>query len=161
MLPVGTLAELINNTLFMSPSPIGKHQRVITRLMVRIGSFVEAHDLGDLFTAPLDVFLDETDNAVQPDILFIAKANQHIVDENGTVHGVPDLVIEVLSAGNKNHDLVVKKELYERFGVKEYWIVDPEELTSQGFSLLNQRFEPIGKFQSKIVSRLLGHTFSF
>jgi Uma2 family endonuclease len=64
---------------------------------------------------------------VQPDIVFIAKENLSIIQEH--IHGVPDLIIEVLSEGNKSHDLKTKKELYEKFGVKEYWIIHPEEQT--------------------------------
>ena len=91
MLPEGTLAELIDGILYMSPSPIDSHQRAVTRLVGQMYLFVEKNDLGEIFTAPFDVYLDEHSNAVQPDILFIAKENLNIVRSH--VHGVPDLII--------------------------------------------------------------------
>src|SRR5688572_26467725 len=100
MLPEGTLAEVIDNTLYMSPAPIGKHQRLLMKLLTRLSSFVNENNLGELFVAPFDVYLDETANAVQPDIFFISKAKVDIVDNEGYVHGVPDLIIEILSPGN-------------------------------------------------------------
>jgi len=64
MLPEGTLAEIIDNRLYMSPSPIGKRQRLITKLTLQLGNYIELKSLGDLFIAPFDVFLDEEENAV-------------------------------------------------------------------------------------------------
>src|SRR5574337_107390 len=110
MLPEGTQAELINNRLYMSPSPIGKHQRILRTLFRSIDTFSSKGKLGEVFFAPFDVFLDETENAVQPDLIFIASANLHIVDDDGVIHGVPDLLIEVLSPGNSDHDTIIKKE---------------------------------------------------
>jgi Uma2 family endonuclease len=77
MLPEGTLAELIDGILYMSPSPIDSHQRAVTRLVGQMYLFVEKNDLGEIFTAPFDVYLDEHSNAVQPDILFLFSALQH------------------------------------------------------------------------------------
>ena len=126
LLPEGTLAEIIENKLYMSPTPVTKHQRIISKLLSGLYVFVNKDDKGEVFTAPFDVFLDEESNAVQPDIIFVSKENSKIIDEETTIHGVPDLLIEILSPGNRKHDLVTKKDLYEKFGVKEYWIIDPE-----------------------------------
>src|SRR5438105_4567114 len=104
MLPEGTLAELIDNRLFMSPSPIGRHQRLITRLAIQIGNFIEQKKLGEIFVAPFDVYLDEEENAVQPDLIFVAAKNLSIVNDDDVIHGVPDLLIEILSPGNPEHD---------------------------------------------------------
>jgi Uma2 family endonuclease len=74
-------------------------------------------------------------NAVQPDIIVVLKKNEKIINKRGHIHGVPDLLVEILSEGNEEHDLVRKKKLYERFGVKEYWVIDPESKVDTVFSL--------------------------
>src|SRR5690349_2975770 len=109
MLPEGTLAELIDNRLFMSPGRIGKHQRVLRNLFRVFDEFVRVKKLGEVFFAPFDVYLDEEENAVQPDLIFISSKNLSIVDDDGVIHGVPDLLIEVLSPGNPEHDTIIKK----------------------------------------------------
>ncbi len=159
MLPEGTLAEVIDNQLFMSPSPTGKHQRVLTKLFLRIGLFIEQNGLGEVFAAPFDVFLDEERNAVQPDFFFVSKDNLSIVDNEGTVHGVPDLIIEILSPGNKTFDQVTKKELYERYGVKEYWTIDPGTRETKGYTLVGSKYQIITSSAGRISSHLLKAEF--
>ncbi len=159
MLPEGTLAEVIENTLYMSPTPTGNHQRVSRLLLTQIDQHVTSHDLGEMFGAPFDVYLNEDANAVQPDLFFIAKKNLGIFDPKGHIHGIPDLVIEILSPGNRKHDEVIKKNLYEKFGVKEYWIVDPDTREFTGFTLSNQKFALIEKSTGTMRSILLNETF--
>ncbi len=161
MLPEGTLAEIIDNRLYMSPSPIGKRQRLITKLTLQLGNYIELKSLGELFVAPFDVFLDEEENAVQPDLIFVSASNVSIVDDEGVIHGVPDLLIELLSPGNPTHDTVTKKELYEKFGVKEYWIVDPATKATIGYTLSGGVYRKIESEAGKINSILLGNSFSF
>ena len=84
--------------------------------------YAEEKEIGEVYTAPFDVYLDEHVNAVQPDIVFVSAAKLSIIDRY--IHGVPDLIVEVLSDGNEDHDRIRKKALYERFGVSEYWIID-------------------------------------
>jgi Uma2 family endonuclease len=115
--------------------------------------------LGEIFTAPFDVYLDEHSNAVQPDILFIAKENLNIV--RGHVHGVPDLIIEILSEGNSEHDMVRKRNLYEKSGVKEYWIIHPTTKAVIGYQLRGASFNELETTRGKINSQLLNNTFSF
>ena len=158
-LPTGTLAEVIENTLYMSPTPTSNHQRMIVKLVTQIAPWVGSENKGEVFVAPLDVYLDNEDNAVQPDILFIAKENLNIVKENGHVHGIPDLIIEILYPGNRSHDLVVKKNLYEKFGVPEYWIVDPLTGQTSGYQLKEGRYTLIMEDSSIISSPLLQKTF--
>jgi Uma2 family endonuclease len=161
MLPEGTLAEVIDNTLYMSPTPITSHQRTVKRLSIEMDRFLTSESLGELFFAPFDVFLDENANAVQPDILVILHENRHIIDEASSIHGVPDLIIEVLSQGNKKHDLITKKQLYEKFGVKEYWVVDPIEKEAIGYELTGQSYVEFFKGMSTLKSNLLNKSFSF
>ncbi len=115
--------ELLNGNLMMVPAPNMKHQKVLGRLYLELGNFAKEHGLGDVYVAPCDVVLSDTD-VVQPDLLFISRAREHTVTEEN-VRGAPDLVIEILSASTADRDLGYKHELHGRHGVPEYWIVDP------------------------------------
>src|SRR4030067_2751798 len=117
--------ELINGDLLMTPSPIPNHQRVSGKLEFILRKFITENNLGEVFYAPCDVCLDN-ENVVQPDILFISKDRLGIIGEKN-VQGAPTLAIEILSESTAYRDLVQKKKLYSRFGVKEFWIVIPGE----------------------------------
>jgi len=117
--------ELIEGELLMTPSPVPKHQRISGKLEFNLRRFVTENNLGEVFDAPCDVYLDN-ENVVQPDILFISKDRLHIIGEKN-IQGAPDLVIEIISENSAYRDMVQKKSLYARSGVKEYWIVIPEE----------------------------------
>lgn len=158
-LPEGTLAQLVENNIVMSPSPLFRHQKVLDQLYRQLGNFVEKHDLGQTLVAPMDVFLDEK-NVFQPDILFIGKERHHLIEEDG-IHGAPDLVIEILSPSTAHLDKKEKKAVYERCGVREYWLVDPATGDVQGFFNENDNFKEIGKNKGKIHSALLKNTFVF
>jgi Uma2 family endonuclease len=158
MLPEGTLAELIEGTLFMSPSPNRSHQKILGKLFIQLSTL--ATTKGEVYIAPFDVYLDEVSNAVQPDLIFVASSRSSIVREDA-IHGVPDLLIEVLSPGNQKHDLVKKKELYEKFGVKEYWIIDPETRESIGYTFNDDVFVECGRHLGKVASVLLNHDFIY
>ncbi|MCW5910728.1 MAG: Uma2 family endonuclease [Cyclobacteriaceae bacterium] len=159
MLPEGTRAELIDNSLYMSPAPSTKHQDVIVSLASQIYVFTQKKKLGKTFVAPVDVFLNSK-NAFQPDICFISKKNKGIIKEDG-IYGAPDLVVEVLSPGSKKLDLTQKKDVYEAAGVREYWVVDPATKISQGFRLVKGAFVPLKKEKGKLVSVLLKQVFKF
>ncbi|MFZ6013370.1 MAG: Uma2 family endonuclease [Bacteroidota bacterium] len=160
MLPEGTLAELIEGSIYMSPSPNTNHQRITGKLYRLLSDFVEDNSLGEVFSPPYDVYLDEHSNAVQPEVIFVGNKNKRIIKKD-CIHGVPDLLIEGLSKGNKNHDTVRKKQLYEKFGVREYWIVDPETKETMGYSLKNKIYIECGRYRGKIKSVLLDHEFNF
>lgn len=104
--------------------------------------------------------LDKTSNAVQPDITVILKSNPNQIVE-GRFIGVPDLIVEVLLEGNRDHDLITKKALYEKFGVQEYWIVDPETKLALGYSLDKKRFQEIGESIGSMQSNLLQTQIKF
>lgn len=120
--PEGPMVELFNGELFMVPSPNPKHQRISLKLAVIISNHLEKTNLGEIFTAPIDVIFSMK-NVFIPDLVYISKENKHIISEKN-ISGVPDFVIEILSS-NKTNDLINKKNIYEKFGVKEYWIIDP------------------------------------
>ena len=117
--------ELINGELLMTPSPVPNHQRVSGKLEFILRKFITENNLGEVFYAPCDVYLDN-ENVVQPDILFISKDRLGIIGEKN-IQGPPNLVIEIISEHSVYRDMVQKKRLYARFRVKEYWIVIPEE----------------------------------
>ena len=119
--------ELIEGELYMTPSPITNHQRISRKIEFLLDKFVTENELGEIFDAPYDVYFDD-ENVVQPDILFISKDRLNIIGDKN-LQGAPDLVIEILSESNAYRDLIQKKKLYARFGVKEYWIVVPGEKT--------------------------------
>lgn len=156
-LPEGTLAQLIDNNIVMSPSPKFIHQRILNDLILQLGSFIRENQLGQTLIAPMDVYLEER-NIFQPDILFISNENRQIIEEDG-LHGAPDLIIEILSPGTAKYDLTMKKDVYERCGVKEYWIVDPEKKSAQGYYLEDNRFHEIEGNGPAIQSKLLNTTF--
>jgi Uma2 family endonuclease len=161
MLPEGTLAELIDNQIYMSPTPLFKHQKTIQSIFKELDKIVEEKGKGSIIVAPFDIKLDKTQNSVQPDIIVILKNNPNQVTEDGRYTGVPDLLIEVLSPSNKEHDLIKKKDLYEKFGVQEYWIVDPDTKLAIGFSLIDNLYMRIGEEIGKMKSPLLKADFVF
>jgi len=115
--------EIIEGELLMVPAPSSFHQWYSHNLEILLTEFVREHDLGYVFDAPIDVILSP-DNVVQPDILFIAKTRREIIQERG-IFGPPDLVVEIVSPSSVHRDYHAKQKLYERFGVREYWLVDP------------------------------------
>lgn len=161
MLPEGTLAELIDNQIYMSPAPLFKHQKTIQSIFKELDKIVEEKGKGSIIVAPFDIKLDKTQNFVQPDIIVILKNNPNQVTEDGRYTGVPDLLIEVLSPSNKEYDLIKKKDLYEKFGVQEYWIVDPDTKLVIGFSLSSNLYKKISEEIGKIKSPLLSSEFTF
>lgn len=124
LLPEDRRYEIIDGEPFMTPSPKTFHQRIILRLAELINDFVKKGNLGEVFIAPYDVVLSKHD-IVQPDIIFVSKERSNIITELN-IQGSPDMVIEILSPSTKERDLVLKRKLYAAFGIKEYWIVDPE-----------------------------------
>ena len=161
MLPEGTLAELINGQLYMSPTPSPRHQRLVGKLFRKLSRFIEDNDLGEILLSPTDVYLDEEANAVQPDLLFISKNSDLKIIEDRPIYGVPDLVIEILSPSNNQYDLTTKKNLYEKFGVTEYWIIDPFDKSAHVYQLQNKTYQLTGKDTGKVYSPLFQHAFEF
>lgn len=117
--------EYIDGIVYMSPSPSTKHQRISSKLLIKIGNYLEGKKC-EVFSAPYDIELKKEDvegtRVVIPDLSVIC-------DENGFTEnkyiGVPSLIVEILSPSNQAHDLVTKLNLYMKYGVKEYWIVNP------------------------------------
>ena len=151
----GKRYEVINGELIMAPSPITIHQMINMSLSARLFNYVKENELGTILTAPLDVVLNET-NVYQPDIIFISRERKEIITEKN-ISGAPDLVIEILSPSTAYYDLFDKKEQYEKFGVKEYWIVDPMRQWIEVYQLKEGKFNLVQKLQKqgKLRSELL------
>jgi Uma2 family endonuclease len=124
MLPEGTLCEVIDNTLYMSPSPTTDHQDILGDIFLEIGAKCKKHKLGKVFLSPCDVYLDNDQNVVQPDLLFIKEERRSIIAKKGIL-GSPDFVIEILS-GNFKLDKETKLNLYQRNAIPEYFIIEPD-----------------------------------
>jgi Uma2 family endonuclease len=120
----GMRHEIIDGIHYVTPSPARRHQDLSVRLTVAIGSHLKDHPgAGRLYHAPFDTIFTRWD-VVEPDLLFIAGDQLNILTD-ANVQGAPALVIEILSPGTKKRDLGVKRQLFDRGGVREYWIVDP------------------------------------
>ena len=136
--------ELLDGELVMTPAPLTAHQRVDMRLGSLLHTFVDEEDLGEVFPAPTDVVLSDTD-VVQPDLLFVSKERARIItDEN--IRGAPDLVVEILSPSTAERDRTFKRALYARHAVKEYWLVDPETRAIMILLLGGDGFETVGTY---------------
>jgi len=140
-LPEGTLAELIDGEIFMSVAPRVPHQGVILNLAMALTVFAHPRRLGRVVLSPMDVHLPSGD-IVEPDLIFVRRENLAIIQD--WVRGVPDLLVEVLSPSHPERDLIVKRDLYARNGVGEYWIVDPADRSVQILKLSGNRYEPAG-----------------
>ena len=131
--------ELLDGELIMVSSPNIPHQRTEMELAFRVIGFVKRHDLGVVLFAPTDVILSDTD-VVQPDLLFVSHERAHIIAHNA-IHGAPDLVVEILSPSTAQRDLTVKRRLYAKHGVKEYWQVNIDERRVTVLSLGDNDYE--------------------
>jgi Uma2 family endonuclease len=120
----GQRHEILDGEHSVSPAPTPFHQAVSGALYARLWLFARQHGLGRVYAAPLDVLFSVHDIA-QPDLVFISSERARIIGDKN-VQGAPDLVVEVLSPSTRWKDEDFKLGLYERSGVREYWLVDPE-----------------------------------
>ena len=120
----GKRHELIDGEHFVTASPNLKHQLVVGQLHLAIASWLEVHPIGRITLAPFDVIFSNID-VVEPDLLFIRAGREADILTSQGVRGAPDLVIEVASKSTRARDETLKRRLYERAGVVEYWVVDP------------------------------------
>jgi Uma2 family endonuclease len=147
--------EIIDGQLLMAPAPDTLHQDWSRELFLLIHDHVKKNKLGKVFFAPVDVVLD-SENTVQPDIVFIATANLGIVQKRA-IFGTPDLAVELISPSTIRRDRYDKKRLYARFALKEYWIGDPANQTlevlkfQRGDYELHSRAERKGKLTSLVL----------
>ena len=134
-LPEGEPVELIRGRFVVSPSPNVLHQTIVGVLFELLFAASKKSG-GKTIVSPMDVILSD-DTILQPDLLYIAKSRRHIIKQR--VEGPPDLVIEIVS-GTSRRDRIEKLDLYAKYGVAEYWIVDPQAQHIEFLLNENDRF---------------------
>ena len=121
----GKRHEIIDGEHYVTPSPRPRHQVLLGNLHLLIASWLEANPIGRVFLSPLDVVMSNVD-IVEPDLLYLSNARAVATLTEIHIRGVPELLVEIASPGTRRRDDGIKRRLYERAGVTEYWIVDPE-----------------------------------
>jgi Uma2 family endonuclease len=147
--------ELIQQKLCIYPNPIATEPEIVSNIVFMMLQIVEKKRRGELLFAPFDVVLDEY-NVVQPAVAFVIYSRRKIVKEN-VIRGVPDLVLEIVSSTESVQEREQKRELYEKFGVKEYWEVRPDRKRIEVEILQDGRFVPFVKARrnGKVKSHIL------
>jgi len=134
----GKRYEIVEGDCFMSPAPRTRHQDISGNLFSLLKVYFKGTKKGRVFAAPTDVILSDT-NIVQPDLLVILAARTFMITEKN-IQGAPDIVIEIISETSRKTDEITKKKLYERHGVLEYWIVDPDLALVKIYRLTDGRY---------------------
>jgi Uma2 family endonuclease len=129
LLPDDKRYEIVAGELLVVPAPYLNHQRILREMGTALTIYARHQGIGEVFYAPCDVVLS-LENVVQPDLVFVANERRGILTA-ANVQGPPDLVLEILSEATKQRDLEVKRKLYAKYGVREYWIADPVAQTVQ------------------------------
>jgi Uma2 family endonuclease len=139
MLEEGAPFQLINNDLVMSPAPIPEHQIISGRLFNAISYFLaQTNNNGIAIYSPVDVYFDEG-NIIQSDLIYIAENRKGIIQKR--IEDAPDMVIEILSPSNAYYNLRQKKDIYQKYGVPEYIIVDPIALSLELHTLKDESYQ--------------------
>ena len=145
----GRIHELIDGDHYVSPAPGTRHQRISRHIQFQLYEQLELPGLAEVFNAPTDVHLSEVD-VVQPDIVVIDASRRHIISPQ-KINAAPELVIEILSRTTASRDESLKRDLYQKVGVPEYWIVDPEKNEVRAWRLnAAGAYEPAGVFGERI-----------
>ena len=127
----GRRHEVIDGDHYVNPAPSTNHQRFSRRIQFQLYDQIEETGRGEVFNAPTDLQLTDHD-IVQPDLIVIMRERRLIITPT-KIKGTPDLIVEILSPSTEKNDCILKKELYERLRVPEYWIVDPDEHSVEQF----------------------------
>ncbi len=158
-LPEGTLCQLINDKLIMSPAPAILHQQILNEINIGISFFLRKNPFGKILIAPVDIHFSKQ-NILQPDLLFVKNENLEIIKPKG-VFGSPDIIIEILSPSTSQLDFEEKKLVYERFGVPEYFIVDPNSKFVYTWFFNGKKYEEQEPLEGKIKSLMLQTEIAF
>ena len=151
--------ELINGALMRKQAPTSKHQTAVLSIASAFKVLTIEKQNGFAFTSPIDVFFDKYNNT-QPDVLFIKKERDFLIDPTNGIVGAPDIIVEVISPSSVKTDKKDKKALYLEFGVKEFWLVDPIYQTLMLYVLdndqyvLKQELFSEGKIESSVLPEL-------
>ena len=159
--------ELFDGEIMKRSAPSLIHQRISRKLLGKMDAYIEEKKLGEIFSAPVDLNLDEH-NAFQPDLAFISKERSFLIEDDDYIKGAPDLVVEIISPGTVKKDRVIKKNLCERFAIREYWLVDPLNKGIEIYIMQEDKYvlhdlqEINGKISSTVLTGFeleLGHIF--
>jgi Uma2 family endonuclease len=134
----GRRYEIHDGELAVTPAPGTRHQRSSGHLYYLLRQHVETHSLGEVFYAPLDVILSET-TVVQPDLVYLDPTRRALVSERG-IEGPPTLAAEIVSPSTTRMDRTTKRQLYARYGVPYYWIVDPAARAVEAYVLAGETY---------------------
>ena len=155
----GERAEIIDGEVFlMAPAPSREHQKVSGEIFRQLANYLEGKRC-EVYQAPFDVRLfekdgdtpEDVDTVVEPDIVVVCDHSK--LDDRGC-KGAPDMVVEILSPSTQRHDRLVKLSLYQRAGVREYWIVSPDDQTVQVLTLSNGLLLPHEVYSRKDVAKV-------
>jgi Uma2 family endonuclease len=144
----GLRHELIDGEHFVSPSPGSAHQLIIGNLHVLLHTFLRDHPTGVVMLAPFDIVFTQYD-VVEPDLVYFSQDRFKAVVGEKNATGAPDLAIEVLSPSSRRRDEVLKRRLYERTGVQEYWVVDPDLEAVKVYRLVEGRYVRAAELSSE------------
>ena len=133
--------ELIDGDLYMSPSPLRLHQRIVLRLAYELQGFLEDHPLGEVNVAPSDVVFSPN-VVLNPDLYYVRNEHRDILKPHGA-SGAPDLCVEILSPSTAKRDVGRKREIYAESGVEEFWVVSPKTQTIDVYRLREKADEPV------------------
>ncbi|MEZ4960219.1 MAG: Uma2 family endonuclease [Saprospiraceae bacterium] len=139
--------ELINGIPVKRSAPFLRHQIASGNLFTYMNVYIKEKKLGRLFSAPVDVYIDDN-NGYQPDIAFVSNERSFLIEGGEFITGVPDIVVEIISPGSIKRDRIDKKENYERYAVKELWFVDPQNQTVEIYVMKEDSFA-LHEFQEK------------
>ncbi len=153
----GKRHELIEGEHRMSPSPRTRHQIVSGNLAALLWNFLKESRRGTLLAAPMDVVLSDLD-VVEPDLVYVSAARANIITEQN-IQGAPDLAVEILSESSRKMDEIVKRKLYERAGIPEYWILDPELDAARVYRLRDGRYVRIAELTREAGDALTSDLF--
>ena len=141
----GRRYEILDGELEVSPAPAPKHQAVSRNLLWIVHGHVQERGLGSVYYAPIDVILTDT-SIVQPDLVFIAAARESIVSSRG-IEGAPDLAVEILSPWSVRRDRVAKAALYARYGIRHYWLADPDARVLEVYETEGAEYRLVGRHE--------------
>jgi Uma2 family endonuclease len=131
--------EILDGELSVTPAPRTQHQRTSGQLHVILANHIRASHLGDIYAAPTDVILAPT-TVVQPDLIYIGNDRRHIVTEPA-IEGAPTLLIEILSPTTHQTDRVTKAQLFARYQVPHYWLIDTDQRTLEAYELARDHYD--------------------
>jgi len=155
----GEIVEWYSQEKNKMASPKIIHQDMVGEIYRLIANYLAINKIGRVFIAPTDVHLSD-ENIYQPDILFVTNKKSNIINETA-IYGTPDLIIEVISTGTKQYDLKIKMRNYEKNGVLEYYIIDPEDKEVIAYYLVQGKFKEHYRELGYIDSKILDKRFDF